>query len=238
MAKLIGLIGGMSWESTEIYCRRLNELANQARGGHHAANFLVYSVDFGEVEAMQSTGRWKDAADLLIDAARRLERSGVDEIILCTNTMHIVAEEIESSIGTPFLHIADATGRHLVAAGIQKAGLLATKYTMEEEFYKNRLLNNFGLEILIPNKDDRIKINEIIYSELCHGVVTDASKGTFAAIGHELMHSGAQGVILGCTEIGMLLKDGDLPIPIFDSALIHADEASKAAFEMPPSWAP
>lgn len=225
MTKLLGLIGGMSWESTELYCRRLNQLANEDRGGHAAAKFLVYSVDFGEIEAMQSEGRWNDTADILIDAARRLERGGADELLLCTNTMHIVADKIAAAVNVPLLHIADATGRHIVAHGVQKVGLLATKYTMEGDFYRDRMASKFGLDIVIPDAGDRETVNRIIYDELCHGIISPDSHRQYMSIAQKMIGDGARGIVLGCTEVGMLLKDGDVAVPLFDSALIHVDEA-------------
>lgn len=225
MTKLLGLIGGMSWESTQLYCRYLNALAQQKLGGRHAAKFIVYSVDFGEIGALQQAGDWAGAARLLCDAAQRLERAGADELLLCTNTMHIVAPEIQASVSIPFLHIADATAQHIVRRGLKKVGLLATRYTMEGRFYKDRMQDRHGLSVLTPSPQDRALINTIIYDELCAGKVLPPSHQVFKEICGRLIDQGAEGIIMGCTEVGLLLKEGDVQAPLFDSARLHVDEA-------------
>lgn len=225
MKKLLGLIGGMSWESTELYCRHLNAISNERLGGYHGATFIVFSVDFGEIEALQAKGDWRASAEILIDAARRLEKAGADELLLCTNTMHIVADEISSAVSIPLLHIADATARHISAKSLRTVGLLATKYTMEGSFYRDRMAERHGLKIVTPTEGDRLAVNAIIYDELCNGIISASSKERFREIALKMISEGAEGVILGCTEVGMLLKRGDIPVPVFDSALIHAEEA-------------
>lgn len=225
MTKLLGLIGGMSWESTQLYCRHLNALAQRELGGRHAAKFIVYSVDFGEIGELQQAGDWAGAARILCDAAQRLERAGADELLLCTNTMHIVAPDIQASVSIPLLHIADATAQHIVRAGLKKIGLLATRYTMEGSFYRDRMEEQHGLTILTPSLEDRSFINTIIYDELCAGVILDASHRVFQDISNRLIEQGAQGIIMGCTEIGLLLHEGDVTVPLFDSARLHVEEA-------------
>ncbi|MDF1686905.1 MAG: aspartate/glutamate racemase family protein [Parvibaculaceae bacterium] len=225
MTKLLGLIGGMSWESTQLYCRYLNALAQQKLGGRHAAKFIVYSVDFGEIGALQQAGDWAGAARILCDAAQRLERAGADELLLCTNTMHIVASDIQASVSIPLLHIADATAQHIVRHGLKKVGLLATRYTMEGHFYKDRMQEQHGLTVLTPSPQDRAQINTIIYDELCAGKVLPRSHRVFQEICGRLIDQGAEGIIMGCTEVGLLLKEGDVQVPLFDSARLHVDEA-------------
>lgn len=229
MTKLLGLIGGMSWESTQLYCRYLNELAQRKLGGRHAAKFLIYSVDFGEIGELQQAGDWAGAARILCDAAQRLERAGADELLLCTNTMHIVAPDIQASVSIPLLHIADATAQHILRAGFKKVGLLATRYTMEGDFYRDRMTERHGLNILTPNPADRALINTIIYDELCAGVVLEKSQRVFQEISKRLIDDGAEGIIMGCTEIAMLLHTGDLDVPLFDSGRLHVEEAVRSS---------
>lgn len=229
MTKLLGLIGGMSWESTQLYCRRLNALAQSKLGGRHAAKFLVYSVDFGEIGELQEAGDWAGAASILCDAAQRLERAGADELLLCTNTMHIVAPAIQASVSIPLLHIADATARQILRSGFEKVGLLATRYTMEGSFYRDRMEEQHGLNILTPSPEDRALVNNIIYDELCAGIVLDKSQQVFQEISNRLIEEGAQGIIMGCTEISMLLHTGDVDVPLFDSGRLHVEEAVRSS---------
>jgi aspartate racemase len=220
--KTIGMIGGMSWESTIEYYRILNQTVKAQAGGLHSAKILLYSVDFAEVERMQHEGRWNDAAKLLVAAARRLEAAGADFIILCTNTMHKSAAEIEQSIRIPFLHIADPTGAAVRKRGLGKIGLLATRFTMEEAFYKARLAERFALEVLTPEESERAMIHGVIYEELCLGKISPASKQKYLETIGRLVDRGAEGVILGCTEICLLVRADDISVPVFDTTYLHA----------------
>ena len=220
--KTIGLIGGMSWESSIEYYRIINEAVKTRLGGLHSAQSLMYSVDFAAIEAMQEDGDWDSAADVLVDAAKRLEAGGADCIVLCTNTMHIVAEAIEQCVKLPFIHIADTTAKKILASGISKIALMATAYTMEGEFYRGRLEQKFALEVLIPPVADRQIVHEVIYDELCLGVIKDESREQYRRIIHDLVERGAEGVILGCTEITLLIKQSDSPVPTFDTTELHA----------------
>ncbi|WP_435927694.1 aspartate/glutamate racemase [Dryocola sp. BD613] len=223
--KTIGLIGGMSWESTIPYYRLINEGVKARLGGLHSAKIILHSVDFHEIEACQSSGEWDKAGEMLADAALGLQKAGAEGIVLCTNTMHKVANQIESRCGLPFLHIADATGRAIAAQGVSKVALLGTRYTMEQDFYRGRLSAEFGIETLIPNEPQRLRINEIIFAELCLGKITAESKRYYQQVIEALQRQGAQGVIFGCTEIGLLLQQRDCPLPVFDTAAIHAEDA-------------
>jgi aspartate racemase len=223
--KMIGLIGGMSWESSIEYYRLINERVRERLGGLHSAQSLMISVDFAEIEVLQHEGRWDEAAAAMVAAARRLERGGADFVVLCTNTMHRVAEEIERAIDIPFLHIADATAEKIKAAGLEAVGLLGTRFTMEEDFYKGRLETRHGLEILIPGPEDRAIVHRVIYEELVVGEIHPTSRAAYLEIIATLVDRGAQGVILGCTEIGLLVKPGDAPVPVFDTTAIHAATA-------------
>ena len=228
--KTIGLIGGMSWESTMTYYREINEAVKARLGGLHSAKVLLYSVDFAEIEACQAEGRWEDSGAILLDAARRLEAAGADFLVICTNTMHKVAPQIAAGISIPLLHIADATAEVLRAAGIVRAALLGTKYTMEQRFYRERL-EAAGIEVCVPEAEDRALVNRVIYEELCRGVISEASRRDFARIIGEMAARGAQGVVLGCTEIGLLVSGNDVALPVFDTALIHAQLAAARACE-------
>ncbi len=228
--KTIGLIGGMSWESTVEYYRIINSTVNERLGGFHSAKCILSSVDFHEIEAMQRSGEWDKTAEILANAAVGLEKAGADFIIICTNTMHKVLNQIQSEIHIPILHIAEVTADELEANGITKVALLGTKYTMEQDFYKQRLLNR-GLEVLIPQEEDRIKINDIIFNELCLGIVSEESRRFYLETINRLAQQGAQGVILGCTEIGMLIRQSDTPVRLFDTTLIHARRAALYATE-------
>lgn len=230
MMKTIGLIGGMSWESTVTYYQVINETIKKQLGGLHSAKCILYSVDFDEIEKYQSSGEWNKSAYVLTEAARALERAGADFIVICTNTMHKVAPEISKKINIPILHIADMTAIELKKSNIKKVGLLGTKYTMQQEFYKNVLKSN-GIDVMIPNCSDIETVNHIIYDELCVGVVSKQSKDKYLKIISELSKNGAEGIILGCTEIGLLVKQSDTDVPLFDTTLIHAKRAALQALE-------
>ncbi|OEG00157.1 aspartate racemase [Vulcanibacillus modesticaldus] len=223
--KTIGLLGGMSWESSLIYYQLINELVNQRKGGLHSAKSLMYSVDFEEIERYQNQGKWEEAAQVLVEAAKNLERGGADFLVLCTNTMHKVANEIEKTLTIPMLHIADATAEVIISQGIKRVGLLGTKYTLEENFYKQRLIENYALEVVIPKKPDIELINRIIFEELVFGKINAESKNHFLRIMYELVNKGAEGIILGCTEIGLLIKQEDISTPLFDTTYLHALKA-------------
>jgi aspartate racemase len=229
--KTIGLLGGMSWESSIEYYRIINETAKARLGGLHSAKSVLYSVDFAEIETLQHQGKWPETAQILSRAASGLEKAGADFIVLCTNTMHKVAPEIESAIRIPLLHIADATAKRVSSRGLIKIGLLGTRFTMEEDFYKGRLIEKYGLEVLVPGPADREIIHRVIYQELVVGRVYQLSLGQFVRIIEHLAGEGAQGVILGCTEIGLLVKEKDSPIPLFDTTRIHAEAAVDLALE-------
>jgi len=227
--KTIGLIGGMSWESSIHYYRIVNELVREKRGGLHSAKSVMYSVDFAEIEIMQREGRWKAATDLMVDAARRVERGGADFILICTNTMHRMAEDVRKGIGVPLLHIADATADRIKAMEIQKIGLLGTRFTMEEDFYKGRLIDRHRLDVRVPSKSGREILHRVIFEELVVGKIDPASKARFVEIMNELIEDGAQGIILGCTEIGLLVNQSDVRVPVFDTTEIHARAAVEYA---------
>lgn len=223
--KTIGLIGGMSWESTVIYYQVINKTIKNELGGLHSAKCILYSVDFDEIETYQSTGAWDKSAGVLSEAARSLERAGVDFIVICTNTMHKVVPEISRHINIPILHIADMTAMELKKANIKKVGLLGTKYTMQQSFYKDALKAN-GIDVVIPNTDDIEVVNNIIYDELCVGIVSEQSRSDYLEIISKLSKNGAEGIILGCTEIGILVKQSDTDVPLFDTTIIHAKTAA------------
>lgn len=227
--KTIGLIGGMSWESSAEYYRLINELVKQKLGGLHSAKCLMHSVDFAEIETLQHEARWDEAGSLLAEAAKNLQGGGADFIVLCTNTMHKVADAIQASVSIPFLHIADATAQKIQAAGIRKIGLLGTRFTMEQSFYKGRLEQKYGLDARVPNAQDRAVIHRIIYEELVLGKIEPRSKQQYASIIQQLAADGAQGVILGCTEIGLLIHQEDSRVPLFDTTRIHAEAAVEFA---------
>ncbi|WP_446028450.1 aspartate/glutamate racemase [Lelliottia amnigena] len=223
--KTIGLIGGMSWESTIPYYRLINEGIKQHLGGLHSASLLLHSVDFHEIEACQASGEWDKAGEMLAQAALGLERAGAEGILLCTNTMHKVASHVETCCSLPFLHIADATGRAIAATGMQRVALLGTRYTMEQDFYRGRLETQFGIESIVPDEADRARINQIIFEELCLGTFSDASRHYYLSVIDKLAKQGAEGVIFGCTEIGLLVPAEESPIPVFDTTAIHAVDA-------------
>ena len=227
--KTIGLIGGMSWESSLAYYRIINETTRDRLGALHSAQVLLYSFDFAEIEPLQAAGRWDEAAERLISAAQALERGGADLFLLCTNTMHRVADEIQRRVEIPLLHIVDSTADQVVKAEIASVGLLGTRYTMEEGFYRDRLSQGHGLEVLVPGPEDRRLVHEVIYQERCLGKVLETSRDHYRRILRELVGSGAQGIILGCTEIGLLVGEDDASVPVFDTARIHAQAAAEAA---------
>ena len=227
--KTIGLIGGMSWESSLEYYRILNETTKAQLGGLHSAKCILYSVDFAEIEALQHQDRWEEAARLMVAAGQSLERAGADFVVLCTNTMHKLADEIQASIHIPLLHIADATAEKIKAAGIRRVGLLGTRFTMEHDFYKGRLIDRFGLEVITPESPDREIVHRVIYDELCLGVIKQDSKEHYIRIMDQLVRAGAEGIILGCTEIELLVHDGDCQVPLFPTTKIHAVAAVEYA---------
>ena len=228
--KTIGLIGGMSWESSAAYYRIINEEVKKRLGGLHSAKCILYSVDFDEIERYQANGQWEQAGQLLGNVACSLESAGADFIIICTNTMHKVTDAIEENIHIPILHIADATAREIKKAEIKRIGLLGTKYTMEQDFYKSRVEKN-GIQVLVPGAIDREMVNEIIFKELCLGQILESSKEKYKQVMNRLIDEGAEGIILGCTEIGLLIKPEDSKVPLFDTAVIHAMEAVNRALE-------
>jgi aspartate racemase len=227
--KTIGLLGGMSWESTLSYYKAINEGIKAKLGGLHSAKISLYSVDFAEIEQLQHQGDWPATADILSQAARSVESAGADFLLICTNTMHKVAPEIEASISIPILHIADATAEQLSADGIQKVGLLGTKFTMEEAFYKDRITEKYGIDVIVPNESQRDEVHRIIYSELCLGIVSDASRQTYLEIIKGLSEKGAEAIILGCTEIALLVQQALTDVPLYDTTQIHANQAVKWA---------
>lgn len=227
--KTIGLLGGMSWESTVTYYTKINEGVKHNLGGLHSAKIAMYSVDFDAIEKLQHAGDWSAAAVILTEAANNIQSAGADFLLICTNTMHKVADEIEDNIDIPLLHIADATGEALVKNKIKKVGLLGTSFTMEQEFYKGRLRDNFNLEVIIPNDKDRKIVHGVIYDELCLGKIEGKSKEEFLRIVEWLGSMGAEAVILGCTEIGLLINQSDSQIPLYDTTDIHASSAVEHA---------
>ena len=229
--RTIGLIGGMSWESSIEYYRIVNETVKARLGGLHSAQCVMYSVDFAEIEALQHAGRWDDAALILVDAARRIERAGAECVVLCTNTMHKVAVSIQAGVSIPLLHIADPTAAAIRERGLSTVGLLATRFTMEQDFYRRRLTDTFGLRVLIPDAAEREVVHRVIYDELCLGDIRPASKARYLEIMEQLVAAGAQGIILGCTEIGLLVQAGDGDVPLFDTTHLHAVAAVDFALE-------
>lgn len=227
--KTIGLIGGMSWESTLLYYQQLNEGVKQQLGGLHSAKIVLYSVDFAEIEQYQSNGQWDLAAQCLADAGERLKLAGADFLVLCTNTMHKVAPLIESQAGLPLLHIADATGERITQSNIKTIGLLGTAFTMEQPFYKQRLIDKFNLDVLVPSAQDRKIVHDIIYNELCLGKINKESKKEYQRIMASLVEKGAEGIILGCTEITLLVNQYDTTVNIFDTTAIHAQKTIEVA---------
>jgi len=222
--KTIGLIGGLSWESTTDYYRYINTLVKEKMGGLHSAKCLLYSFDFEEIVALQKAGHWEKATDLMINAAKTLEAAGADVVLICTNTMHKMAKEVQASLSIPLLHIAEVTGNKAKEAGLKKVGLLGTMFTMEHAFYKETLLDQ-GIETIVPEKEDRESVHHIIFDELCKGIILPESKKIYMRIIEKLIDQGAEGVILGCTEIPLLIKQEDSSIPLFDTTFLHAKAA-------------
>ncbi len=227
--KTIGLIGGMSWESTLTYYRLINEQIKAIRGGLHSARLILYSVNFHDIERLQQSGNWEAAGQILARAAGALEAAGADFLVLCTNTMHKVSPAIEESVTIPLLHVADATAAAIHAAGLVRVGLIGTRFTMEQDFYRNRLSYPHGLEVIIPEVADRDIVHRVIYEELCLGRIVDASREQYKRIIGDLVARGAQAVILGCTEISLLIAPGDASVPLFDTTAIHACGAANMA---------
>lgn len=221
----IGLIGGMSWESSALYYRLINQETKRRLGGHHNARSVMVSVDFAEVEQLQSAGDWEQLRAIMASAARQAESGGADFIVLCTNTMHKVADSITAAVRIPLLHIADVTAAAIERAGQKRAGLLGTRFTMEESFYADRLRDRFGIDVLIPPPDSRQLVHDVIYGELCHGVIRPESREEYRQIIADLARRGAEAVILGCTEIGLLISAEDSPLPVYDTTDLHARAA-------------
>jgi aspartate racemase len=227
--KTIGLIGGMSWESTSLYYSAINQGVKQALGGLHSAKVCLYSVDFHEIEQLQHQGKWAETADILAKAAQAVEAGGADVFLICTNTMHKVAAEVQAAVNIPMIHIADATAKGLLAGGITKVGLLGTAFTMQQEFYKGRLTSEFGIQVLVPNTEQQVMVHEVIYQELCLGEINLDSKQKYLEVIQDLYNQGAQAVILGCTEITLLVQQKDTQVPLYDTTAIHAQSAVAVA---------
>jgi aspartate racemase len=227
--KVIGLVGGMSWESSAHYYRLVNEGVKARLGGLHAARCVLASVDFADVEPLQRADRWDEAGVLLNEAARGVERAGAELIVLCANTMHKVADRMMEGVRAPLVHIADATAERVRAAGVRRIGLIGTRYTMEQDFYRRRLEERHGLEVLVPGADDRAEVHRVIFEELVLGQVHERSRARYAAVCAALLRAGAEGIVAGCTEIGMLLRPEDVAAPLFDTTEIHAQAAVERA---------
>jgi amino-acid racemase len=231
--KTIGLLGGMSWESTAGYYRAINEGVKKSLGGLHSAEIILHSVDFDPIEKLQNDGDWKGTANILTKAALGVQAAGADFLLICTNTMHKVAPEIEAALQIPLLHIADATAEHLIEKGIKAVGLLGTSFTMEQDFYKGRLIEKHGLHVLVPGSTDRNIVHNVIYKELCLGQIKESAKTEYLRIIKHLSDQGAEAVILGCTEIGMLVKEQDTHVALCDTAVVHAEKAVEYAIQKP-----
>jgi aspartate racemase len=229
---MIGLLGGMSWESTAVYYRLINQLTRRSRGRLHSAPLLVWSVDFEEIRSLQLNGHWDTAAEILTAAARKLESAGARLLLLCTNTMHKVAAEIQAAVSIPLLHLADVTAERVTRQGFRKVGFLGTRYAMEQDFYIGRLTRDHSLEVVVPGAADRHMINRVIFDELCNGIVTDESRSNFLEVIESLRQDGAEAVIAGCTEIGLLVEQRHTRLPLFDTTRIHAEEAVRTALAM------
>ncbi|MFB0515639.1 MAG: aspartate/glutamate racemase family protein [Candidatus Neomarinimicrobiota bacterium] len=223
--KVIGLIGGLSWESSAEYYRIINEEVHRRLGGSHSAKVVLVSVDFHEVETLQHQDRWGEATALMVDAARKVERGGAEGLVICSNTMHRMADQVAAAVTIPLLHIADATARAIKAAALKRVGLLGTRFTMEHDFYKGLLTAQHGLEIIIPDESDRTMVHEVIFDELIHGELRPTSRKAFLEIMERLVSRGAEGVILGCTEIPLLVRPGEASVPLFDTTALHAHMA-------------
>ncbi len=229
--KTIGLIGGLSWESSIEYYRIINQEMRKRLGGLHSAQCLMYSFDFGEIEALQAAADWEAAGERLVEAARKLQHAGADCIVICSNTMHLMADAVGTAVGIPLIHIADATAKPILASGFRKVGLLGTRFTMEKDFYRGRISEHFGLDVLRPDACGRAIVHDIIYEELVRGVIRAESRGKYQRVIDELRNSGAEAVILGCTEIGLLIKPEDCALPLFDTTVLHALAAVDWALE-------
>lgn len=229
--KTIGMLGGMSWESTASYYEAINEQVKNQLGGLHSAKICLYSVNFSEIETLQHQGRWEETAEILSNAAKNVERAGADFMIICTNTMHKVAQEISSKITIPILHIADATAEQLQTDNIKRVGLLGTRFTMEQDFYKERLINQFGIDVIVPDESEQQIIHDIIYKELCLGEINVTSREKYLTVINNLSNSGAEAVILGCTEIALLVGQDHTDVPLYDTTKIHAQHAVNLALE-------
>lgn len=227
--KTIGLLGGMSWESTLLYYKTINEETKNKLGKLHSAKIAMISVDFDVIETLQHKGDWDKTATLLTNDAMNIEKAGADFLVICTNTMHKVANKIQNKINIPILHIADATAQALVKDNIKKVGLLGTAFTMKQDFYKKRLIDNFNLEVQVPSEEEINIIHKIIYEELCLGITKESSKNEYKKVIQNLVNNGCEAIILGCTEIGLLVKDEDSTVPLYDTALIHAKKAVELA---------
>jgi aspartate racemase len=223
--KTIGLIGGMSWESSAIYYELINKKVKEILGGFHSCKSIMLTVDFAEIEKLQFEGDWKTLDKMMADAAKQLELAGADIVVLCTNTMHLCSDAIKQNITIPFLHIAEATAQEIQKQGIKKVALLGTKFTMEKDFYKSILIDDFNIEVLIPTEEERTVVHDIIYDELVQGMIKDESREKYADIINNLEKRGAEGVILGCTEIPLLISQPDVNIQVFDTTKIHAEKA-------------
>jgi aspartate racemase len=226
--KTIGLIGGMSWESSIEYYRIVNEAMKQRLGGHNNARSVMVTLNFEEIVQMQRAGEWQALGERMADAARQLERAGADMVLICTNTMHKLSEEVEAAVSIPLVHIADVTARAILAAGLKRIALLGTRFTMEQEFYRERL-GRFGIDVMIPEEDDRAMVHGVIFDELCHGVANDASRREYMRVIEAMQAAGAEGVVLACTEIPLLIKQSDVSLPLFDTTELHALAAVEAA---------
>ncbi len=229
--KTIGLIGGMSWESSAVYYDILNKTVKERLGGHHSCDCLMYSVDFDVVEKLQHQGNWEQLTRMMVDAARRLERGGAELLVIATNTMHKMAPEVERSIGIPLIHIVDAVAEKISEAGLTKVALLGTRFTMEQDFYKGRLTEKHGIEVLVPDLPGIERVHRIIYDELVHGRILDASRKEYLGIIEGLVNRGAEGIILGCTEIPLLVRQSDCTVPVFDTTTIHALKAVSVSLD-------
>ena len=229
--KTIGLIGGLSWESSSEYYRIINQTVQKELGGLHSAKCLLYSFDFAEIVELQHSGHWDEATAMMIAAGQSLQRGGADMLVICTNTMHRMADALQAQVDLPLLHIADATAERILAAGFKKVGLLGTIYTMEQDFYKGRLTDKYALEVIVPDATARQTVNRVIYDELCQGVVNPASRQAYQQIIADLVADGAEGVILGCTELMLLVQATDSAVPLFDTTTIHAETAVKYALD-------
>ena len=227
--KTIGLVGGMSWESTVTYYQLINEMVREKLGGLHSARCILYSVDFAEIEVSQREGRWEAAAQDLVAAGQAVEKAGADFLLLCTNTMHKVADNIQAGLRIPFLHIAEATGERVRRTGLERVGLLGTRFTMEDDFFQGRLASKFNLDTIIPSPAEREAVHRIIYEELCVGILRPESNASLSRIMNQLVELGAEGIILGCTELGLLIGEPDSPVPLFDTTRIHARAAVELA---------